>query len=269
MPPTQERYSIVKHIARGVLFQGYRPALMVMLSAYLDTSGNKRSQVMTMAAMLSSVGMWDNFKEEWPIFLKHYGVSNLHMTDFASSKREFKNWAGPQHSSRRKRFIDRAVSCVNRHTKRGFVSTMVIADFDFVNSRYEAEENYGPPLTICGMGVIGQVGRWAATKNIDPKNILYFIEDGDEDKGKFMAKARSYGFNVQPVAKAECCIFEACDMAAWKYSAGMRDAENKKGKFEDLVASLDLMARIVQHDVAVDRQKFLEHCISKGYPRRA
>lgn len=261
-------YSLVRHISRGLLFARYRSALMVMLSAYLDTSGDKRSQVMTMAAMVSSASKWDSFEKEWPIFLKRYGVSSLHMTDFVSSRREFKEWSGPENSARRKRFIDRAITCVKKHVRRGFVSTMMLSDFEFVNSRYEAEENYGPPLTICGMGVIGQIGLWAKRQKIDPERILYFIEDGDEDNGKFIARASGYGFNVQPVAKSACRIFDACDMAAWKYSTGMRNAENKKGNFEDISASLALMSPIVHHDVAVDRQRFLSHCISKGYPRR-
>jgi hypothetical protein len=59
-----------------------------------------------------------------------------------------------------------------RHARRGFVSTMMLSDFEFVNSKYEAQENYGPPLTICGMGVIGQIGLWAKKQNIEPEKIL-------------------------------------------------------------------------------------------------
>jgi hypothetical protein len=145
---------------------------------------------------------------------------------------------------------------------------MMLSDFEFANSKYEAQENYGPPLTIFGNGCDRPNRAVGEKTNIEPEKILYFIEDGDEDKGKFITRARSYGFNVQPVPKAKCCIFEACDMTAWKYSTSMKDAENKHGNFKDITASLALMSPIVQHDVAVDRQKFLAHCISKGYSRR-
>jgi hypothetical protein len=36
-----------------------------MLSAYFDTSGNKRSPVMTMAGFVSRVDKWDHFQREW------------------------------------------------------------------------------------------------------------------------------------------------------------------------------------------------------------
>jgi hypothetical protein len=222
---------------------------------------------MTMAGMLSTVTRWDRFQEEWPVFLKRHGVSILHMTDFVSSKGEFREWAGKENSVRRKRFIEKAVACVKKHAKRGFVSTLPLADFDEANAKYCVEENMGAPLTICGMGIIRQVALWALDHRVNPKQIIYFMEDGDEDKKNFIAKARSYDLNVQPLTRKECCVFQASDMAAWKFNNSMRNAINKRGGFAEIDGSLEPMRPIFHDDKAVDRRIFLEHC-RKKLPRR-
>lgn len=246
--PKLPRYSIIRHIARGILFSRYRSASIVMLSAYLDTSGNRRTQSMSMAALVSTVQKWDKLQQSWPVFLSRHGVGSLHMTDFVSCNREFKGWSGPENSERRKRFIGKAITCVRRYAQQGFSASLSMADYMAVDRKYKVEEHFGPPLTICGMGIIGQVHHWAARNHINPKEILFFIEDGDEDKGLFLDKARSYGFNVQPVAKSQCKIFEACDMVAWKMSAGLRNAENKKGDGRKRTKPKHLLPKTFQCD---------------------
>jgi hypothetical protein len=164
-------YSTIRHISRGVLFSNYRSAAIVILSAYLDTSGTRRSESMTMAGMLSTVTRWDRFQEEWPIFLARHKVSSLHMTDFVSSKGEFRGWAGRENSERRKRFIEKAVVCVKKHARRGFVSTLPLSDFNEANAQYQVEEKMGAPLTICGMGIMRQLALWALDHKFDPRKI--------------------------------------------------------------------------------------------------
>jgi hypothetical protein len=239
-----------------------------MISVYMDTAGNKRKQAITVGAVVGNVKRWIAFESAWPTFLGRYDVTRLHMTDFASSQREFRKWKGPEHSATRRKFIERAVSCAGRHSRGGFISTMAMADYDSVNAKYEVEERMGPPLTVCGMGIIGQIGRWAHKQGLDEKkDVLYFMEDGDEDKGKFISRARSYGFEVVPLSKAKSYIFDVCDMIAWKYNVGMMDADNKKGTFEDNTRSLLTVASLVLTDKAVDKNLLLEHVQNKRWRR--
>jgi len=190
------------------------------------------------------------------------------MTDFVSSKKEFDGWDRPEYAAKRKRFIDRAVVCAKKHTQRGFTSSLSLADYKAANARYELEECLGPPLTLCGMGVLREVGLWAKRNGIDETKILYFMEDGDQDKGKFIETARKYGFKVQPLTKKDACAFQVCDMAAWKYNAGLRDADDKKGTFERISKSLEVMGPIIQHGIAVDKHRLLMKCIEKPIPTR-
>lgn len=266
----RSRYSIVEHITKGVRFSRWRSAVVAMISVYIDTSGNKNTQVMTMGAVIGTVKKWIDFETAWEAFLRRYEVKRLHMTDFASSQREFKKWKGPEHSATRKKFIERAVSCAGKHSKAGFISTMVLSDYHSANAKYEVEEHMGPPLTVCGMGLMGQIGLWAHKQGLDEFNdILYFMEDGDDDKGKFINRARGYGFEVQPLSKAKSYVFDVCDMIAWKYSAGMRDADNKKGTLEDNVRSLATVSSLIASDKAVDKYRLLDHIRNKRLRKRS
>jgi len=223
---------------------------------------------MTMGAVAGSVKKWIDFEASWRRFLDRYEISRLHMTDFASSQREFKKWKGRDHSAIRKKFIERAVSCAGKHQKAGFTSTVSLDDYDSVNAVYEIEENMGPPLTVCGMGIIGLVGRWAKKQGIDEKEILYFMEDGDDDKGEFISRARRYGFEVVPVSKARSLVFDVCDMIAWKFNTAMKDADNKKGTFEGTERSVSVVRSLVDSDKAVDRRLLMEFAHKRQFQKR-
>lgn len=240
-----------------------------MFSACIDTSGNKRSPVMTMVGFVSRVGKWDRFQVQWSDLLHNHGVSRLHMTDFVASEREFKNWAGPAHSERRKRFLEDAVETVRKHVNKGFAISIVLSDYHEVNGQFEVQESIGPPFAVCGMTLLGRIKKWAERKKTDPQKILYLIEDGDDDKGQFMTLGRASGYKIQPLAKGDSRAFEACDMAAWKVSAALRNAESKKGTFEDAVRSLEPIAPIVHSNSAMDMNRLILMCEQGGIPRRA
>jgi hypothetical protein len=95
------------------------------------------------------------------------------------------------------------------------------------------------------------------------------MEDGDDDKGRFITRARGYGFEVQPLSKAKSYVFDIPDMIAWKYSAGMRDADSKKGTLEDNTRSLATVSSLVVSDKAVNKNLLLEHIRNKRFRRRS
>jgi len=58
-------------------------------------------------------------------------------------------------------------------------------------------------------------------------------------------------------------------MIAWKYSAGMRDADNKKGTFEDGARSLATVSSLVTSDKAVDKNLLLENVKNRRFRTRS
>jgi hypothetical protein len=237
-------YSRVRHIARAVRHDEYRSVPIVMFTAYFDASGNKRSPVLTMAGFVSRVSKWDRFEREWPKLLKSYGVSSLHMTEFVSAKGQFEGWKGD--SARRKKFIDDVVACVKRNTNKGVATSVIISEFNEVNSTFCLAEEVGTPYTMCGMMAIAMVRDWAIKKGIDPKRVLYMIEDGDEDQGKLIERANKDGYKVIPLAKTEAQAFQAGDLAAWKAMAALREAERKTKLRVNQRLTIDDLASIVR-----------------------
>jgi hypothetical protein len=113
--------SILAHAAHAVLFGRFSGRTPVAIfTAYFDASGTKKMPVLTVAGFVSHVKRWDQFESKWSAILKRYGVSTLHMTEFASSKGEFKNWRGQ--SDRRRTFITELAECIKQEAKRGFAT---------------------------------------------------------------------------------------------------------------------------------------------------
>src|SRR5271165_1220952 len=128
-------YSFLRHLGKAVFFGDFNDSLsMAMFSAYFDTSGTKRSAVLTSVGFVSRVKKWDRFSDEWLAILKAYGVSAMHMTDFASSIGEFAEWRGQ--SERRRKFIAELSACIRRNTNKGFAASVIIADYEAVDKDF-------------------------------------------------------------------------------------------------------------------------------------
>jgi hypothetical protein len=238
-----------------------------MFTAYFDASGNKRSPVLTMAGFVSRVSKWDRFEREWLALLKSYGVSSLHMTEFVSAKGQFEGWKGD--SARRKRFIDDAVACVKRNTNKGVATSVYISEYNEINAKFRLAEKAGTPYTMCGMMAIAMVRDWALKKGVDPKQVLYMVEDGDEDQGELIERSNQDGYKVIRLTKADSQAFQAGDMAAWKAMAALREAERKTklrenqkltvDDLESIIRSLDPIAPIVLKNgvISIDRLRLM------------
>jgi hypothetical protein len=199
--------SLLRHISRAVLFAKYRGARMAMLTAYFDASGKDRLPVLTVAGFISHVKKWDRFEGEWRRILTRYGVSEMHMTDFASSRGQFCAWKGQ--TEKRRAFISELASCVKRNVNKGFSCSVVAADYRKVNREYRLSEEFGSPYELCGGSCLGGVLKWALNKKINPTSVVVCIEDGDDGKGGLMDLGRSGGFKIIPLAKADSKAFEA------------------------------------------------------------
>ena len=196
---------------------------MAVFSAYFDASGSKKDpRVLTVAGFVARVRKWDRFNDEWSAILSEENVTSMHMTDFASSKKEFVTWKGQ--SERRRRFIFRLSECIRRNTNKGFASSLILSDYSDLNSEYMLSEYLGQPFTLCMRGCLGGVARWAKKKKVKTENMLIAIEQGDDDQGELIQIARSDGFKVIQLLKTDAKAFEAGDMVAWKTRIVLQNA---------------------------------------------
>lgn len=165
-----------------------------MFRAYFDASGNKRTSVLTIVDFISRANKWDRFNVEWMSILSRYEVSAMHMTDFASSKREFSSWKGQ--TDRRREFIEALSGCIRKHTNKGFGSSLLIPAYEDVNKKFLLSERAGSPFSMCMRACLGGVAKWAQGKNLKTEQLLIAIEDGDEDQSKLIRSVKRDGFNV-------------------------------------------------------------------------
>lgn len=265
-------YSLFWHLGKLVSFGTYRDSMAIAaFSAYFDASGNKNDhKVLTVAGFVSTVRKWDRFDERWASILKGAEVSAMHMTDFASSAGEFRNWRGQ--SERRRKFVAALAQCTKRNSNKGFASTLVIPDYNDVNRKYMLSERVGQPYTLCAHACLGGLARWAAGKRLDFREVLIAMESGDQDQGELLRKAREEEFKVVPLSKADAQAFQAGDMAAWKVRTAVHNSlfgsTTGPGDNADILRSLGPINPILQRNGGFDRETLLRYCREKRIARR-
>jgi hypothetical protein len=196
-----------------------------MFTAYFDASGTKRSEVMAIGGFVAPVDKWEQFEKAWKKLLPP-SIPLFRMTNFVSSKEGWEEWKGK--SARRAWFIDSLVKCIRAHTRRGFVVSMALNDYNAANASNVFSREAGGAYQLLGIAGLGQLKEWAAKKKIDYRGILCIFEDGDEGGGDLIARARAEGFNAIPQSKKHIRAFDACDLAAWKSKTITDDAHVKR-----------------------------------------
>jgi hypothetical protein len=243
---------------------------MAMFTAYFDTSGNRRTSVLTVTGFVSRVEKWDRFDRDWKAILSREGVAIMHMTDFASSQKEFSGWRGQ--TERRRKFIADLSACIQRHTNKGFGSSVLTEDFDKVNARYRLAESAGSPFAMSVRACLGGLTKWAKRKHISTDKLLVAIESGDEDQSELIARARQDGFKVVPLDKSDVTAFQAGDVAAWKFRTAIHNITyGPIAQIEDahnIIRSLEPMKRLVQNNGLYDEESLLALCEKAGVHRR-
>jgi hypothetical protein len=241
-----------------------------MFTAYFDASGTKRTKVLTVAGFVSSVPKWNRFEKQWAEILAAYGITFFHMTEFASSTGEFKSWKGE--TAKRKEFIELLVDCIRRHTKKGFASSIVLADYNEINAKFLLSERAGQPFTMCGIACLWSVRDWAEKHKLDAKQLLYMIEDGDEDQGELMARVKKDGYKIIPLAKSDANAFQAGDLVGWKARTAIHNAFSKgsisQQEGENILRSLKPIEPVVQGNHGYTREILLQICADFRIPRR-
>lgn len=241
---------------------------MAVFHAYFDASGTKRNSVLTVAGFVARVGKWQRFAAEWESILAAHGVGFFHMTDFVSSQGEFRTWKGDSH--RRRIFISQLVECARKHTNKGIAASVVLDDYDAVNSIYPFRESAGTPFAICARACVGTVVRWALKKGVSMSELLFVIEDGDDDKGDFLERTRKDKFSVVTMQKSSTPAFQAADLVGWK----VRTAVDQTVSAEDpddilsVVRSLSTISSAVAKNGVFDRDALTRLCENGKLSRR-
>ena len=176
-------YSLTEYIGRSILLGTYTSqSELAMFTAYFDVSGTKNARLLTMAGYVSNAKKWKKFEQRWKEIIDREGVKQFHMTDCVSFAGEFANWR--EHPDRRKRLINELLDCARKYTNKRFSATVIMEDYNRVDSEYKLHEYYGYPYSLCATSCIEHVRTWAKNRKIRDR-ITYVFEDGDERRGNF------------------------------------------------------------------------------------
>jgi hypothetical protein len=139
-----------------------------------------------------------------------------------------------------------------------------------MNDEYFVKETIGSPFTLCGGVCLGGIERWAKRKGIDARKILTSIEDGDEDRGEFIAYAKRQGMRVRRLEKEDARAFQAGDLAGWKTRTALQNIEkiNPSEDGEAILRSLDPIKGIIHKNRVHDVEAFQRLFEVSGIPRR-
>jgi hypothetical protein len=246
---------------------------MAAFTVYLDASGTKRKPVLTVAGFVSRVDKWERFEKEWPAILNAEGINIFRMTDFVSSNGDFKGWKGPDHTARRKDFLNRLIDCVKRNTNRGFSANLIMEDYAHLDQEYMLSEVYGKPYPFCAGLCMAMVDKWAQKKRLARKHILVMVEDGDDDQGEFRERAHKEHIKVIPLSKQGAYAFQACDLAGWKSRTATEETLfgniTTEVAAKNVIRSLSLITPIVQRAGVANRDFLRKMCETKAVPKRA
>lgn len=210
-----EYYSRLQHVAMAVFMGRWMENDIAMFTAYFDESGSASdTPVVAVAGFLASSGQWIELERNWREACSAFGVSALHMREFAHSKGEYRGWKNDE--TLRARFIARLVNILKTRVLNSFASVVVMNDYEEAASQYRGLRMR--PYTLAASTCIDKVKRWATRHGIDESTIAYVFEDGAEDQGEFARQAKAH-LKVNPIflEKAKSVAFQAADLLAYEY----------------------------------------------------
>jgi hypothetical protein len=95
-------YSRIEHISKAFFFDRWSKAYVAMFTIHCDVSGQRENtDVLAVAGFIAHASLWALFEKQWKKVLRKFGVSSLHMKDFAHSTGEYKAWKGTKRSGKR------------------------------------------------------------------------------------------------------------------------------------------------------------------------
>lgn len=199
------------------LFLGaWKDSSMAMFTAIFDGSGSPNdTAAVVVAGFVGKVEQWIELERNWKDCLNDFGVSAMHMREFAHSVGEFASWKDDE--QRRRRFLSRLISIIQTRVWHSFASAVIMEDYKKVDSKYCLSE-FSKPYALAGCSCLSKLHNWATKWAKGEDGIQIVFEDGDEDKGDLMRAAKKH-FGAAPafLKKERSVAFQAADILAYEH----------------------------------------------------
>lgn len=268
-------YSRTKHIATALFMCRWKSSSMAMFTTYFDASGSPdQGPALSVAGFVATAEQWIEFERNWKTALDAYGVSQLHMKEFAHSVGDFASWKGDE--PRRQSFVKRLANVIKTRARYSVVSCVMLDHYRKVDEIYPLHE-MNKPFALAGITAIQKVKDWAKTRKIDEDEIAYVFEDGDKDKGDLI-RCSERDHKIIPVfmKKHQSTAFQAADLLAYEHRLANKkifDSGTGTLAMADLRRSLQALNDVPHGDDGegwgvYDEHDLEKHCAMNKYPLR-
>lgn len=232
---------------------------------------NVESEPLVAAGLVSSQEGWIEFERAWNRLLDIYGVSHLHMKQFAHSRGEFSEWKGNE--EKRRQFLASLIDIMERAVMHGRAIRIIPRDYNAVNKDYHLhgpgfDGAYSLATMICTAGAEDWV--WDRY----PKAALgHIIEKGDAGQSPLKklihGMERSHITLVPKYNKAtERWVrpFEACDFLAYECRLAAKRGPSPRPR----KSFLELLKELPIETYRFERDGLIKWCQARpeDYPRR-
>jgi len=248
---------------------------MAMFNVYFDASGAPDDcNAVVVGGFIATSEQWIEFERNWKDALAAYGVSQLHMRQYAHSVKEYASWCGNER--KRRTFLERLISIIKTRVRHSFVNSVIMDDYRKVDGHCQLSD-VNKPYALAGITCIQKVKDWADRWNVAQETIAYVFEDGDKDKSSLTQSVeRDFRFTPIYMTKEDSCAFQAADLLAYEHLlANRRIYASGIGTlgFEDMRVSLQALDSIPNGDDGgdwgvYDLPAMEKHCQLNGYPVR-
>jgi hypothetical protein len=241
-------------------------------TVYFDVSGHPDDgDVLSVAGFLAHTSQWELFKQRWRKILTKFGVSSLHMKDFAHSTGEFKSWK--YNEAKRRAFLSALIRVIQKTARHSFATSLYLTDYHAIDSVHNIRI-VRSPLALAGCTVLQHVRNWANERGIDVNTVRFVFEDGDADKTNFFQSAVT-DLGITPIfmTKSQSPAFQAADLLAYEHRKANLKVVPDPGVYgmDDLRQPFQLLDAIPNGDGGSDwstmERSELEQTLRELWPR--
>jgi hypothetical protein len=236
-----ERSTLHFSIARG-LFGSRLHSVMAFLT-YLDTSGSGLDPLIKALSVGGFVGdeaAWAEFEPQWEAILTRFGVSELHMRDYAHSVGEFESWKG--NVEKRADFMAQLGALIKGSDIQPIGATMPLSVYRLFNRYYCVQEALGAPHAFASQVAIAMSAQWRDVNHVG-EPMVFYVEKGDnqqEDLRRVLARVIwDAGYAAEPIIHPKrwtdrhgvvhrVIPFQACDFIAYEQAKAVTDMITKR-----------------------------------------
>lgn len=265
-------YSRIEHVAQAIFFDQWETRYMAMFTVYFDCSGHPNdTNVLSVAGFVANSGQWIRFEKEWKKVLAVFGVSSLHMKNFAHSTGEFASWKGDE--TKRRAFLASLIRVLKKRARHSFVSSVYLPDYREIDAVHHIRK-VRSPLAMAGCSCIQKVQNWALGNKFELSEMVYVFEDGDADKSNLF-QAAEHDLGVHPIfmKKEQSSAFQAADLLAYEHLKAVLKVVPASGVYalEELRQPLQKLTAIPHgidgEDWGVQARPELERTLAELLPR--